>query len=78
LVYFTVMDELRKMGARIKSLRKEKGYSNSDQFAYEKNIARAQYQRYESGSDLRFTTIVKLVKAFDMNLNEFFSEGFEE
>jgi len=72
------MDKLKKMGARIKSLRKEKGYTNSDQFAYEKNIARAQYQRYENGSDLRFSTIVKLVKAFDMDLNEFFSKGFED
>lgn len=72
------MNEVQKLGARVRSLRKERGYSNADQFAYEKNIARAQYQRYEKGSDLRFSSIVKLVKAFDMDLNEFFSQGFEE
>jgi len=72
------MEELHKFGARVRSLRKQKGYTNADQFAYEKNIARAQYLRYENGIDLRFSSIVKLAKAFDMNLSEFFGEGFEE
>jgi len=69
--------ELRKIAERLKSLRKKKGYSNMDIFAYEHGFGRAQYGRYENGQDLRFTTIVRLANCFNMNLKEFFSEGFD-
>ncbi len=70
-------DELTKLGKRIKSLRIAKGYTNYEYFAYENNLPRAQYGRYEKGEDLRFSSLVKVINAFDMTLNEFFSEGFE-
>ena len=61
-----------------KQLRIAKGYTNYEQFAYEHNIARAQYGRYEKGSDLRFSSLLKVLKAMNISLAEFFSEGFEE
>lgn len=67
----------QKLGARLKSLREQKGYSNYEKFAYDKNIHRAQYGRYEKGEDLRVSSLVKVVAAFDMTLAEFFSEGFD-
>jgi transcriptional regulator with XRE-family HTH domain len=70
-------DELRKLANRLKSLRKKKGYTNMDIFAYEHGFGRAQYGRYENGQDLRYTTIVRLATCFDMSIKEFFSEGFE-
>lgn len=69
--------EVVQLGKRIKSLRIKMGFTNYEYFAYEKGFSRAQYGRYEQGKDLQFTTLVKLVKAFDMTLEEFFSEGFE-
>ncbi len=69
-------DELRKLGARIKKLRIAKGYSNYEHFAYQNNIPRAQFGRYENGQDLRFSSLVKVVSALDMTLHDFFSEGF--
>ena len=69
--------ELTQLGKRIKTLRLKKGHSNYEYFAYEHNIPRAQYGRYENGEDLRFSSLLKIVKAFDMTLKEFFSEGFE-
>lgn len=71
-------DELyiKQLAQRIRSLRLAKGYSSHETFAYEKGIPRAQYGRYERGEDLRFTSLVKIVQAFDMSLEEFFSEGF--
>ncbi|UCJ06837.1 hypothetical protein KTO58_24745 [Chitinophaga pendula] len=45
-------------------------------FAYEHEILRAQFGRYEQGKDLRFSSLVKVVAAFGMTLEEFFSEGF--
>jgi len=70
-------DELKKLAERLKFLRKKKGYTNMDIFAYEHGFGRAQYGRYENGQDLRYTTIVRLANCFNMTIKEFFSEGFE-
>ncbi len=69
--------ELLKLANRIKSLRLQKGYTNYENFAYDHDIPRAQYGRYEKGEDLRFSSLIKIVRAFDMTLAEFFSEGFD-
>jgi transcriptional regulator with XRE-family HTH domain len=69
-------DELAQLGARIKSLRIKKGYTNYEYFAFEHEIPRAQYGRYEKGEDLRYSSLLKVIKAFDMTVEEFFSEGF--
>ncbi|MEE6130514.1 helix-turn-helix transcriptional regulator [Chryseobacterium arthrosphaerae] len=68
---------LKKLGKRIKEIRIAKGYSSYEYFAYEHNISRAQYGRYEKGEDLRFSTLAKVINAFGMTMNEFFAEGFE-
>ena len=69
--------QLKKLGTRIKQLRKAKGYSNYERFAYEHDFARSQYGRYENGSDLRFSTLLRIIDAFDMTIEEFFNDGFE-
>jgi transcriptional regulator with XRE-family HTH domain len=68
---------MKKLGDRIRSLREKKGYSNYEVFAHEHNISRGQYWRYENGQNLRFSTLVKIVQAFGITLEEFFSEGFD-
>ena len=73
---FTV-NQLKKLGERIRSIRKEKGFTNYEYFAYEHKFPRSQFGRYENGEDLRFSSLCKIVHAFDMTLEEFFSEGFE-
>lgn len=67
---------LQQLGARIKALRIEKGYSNYEHFAYEHNISRAQFGRYEKGQDIRFSSLIRVINAFEMTIAEFFSEGF--
>jgi hypothetical protein len=70
--------DLKKLGERIKQLRIAKGYTSYEYFAYEHNLGRAQFGRYERGTeDLRYSSLLKIIKAFDMNLEEFFSEGFD-
>jgi len=68
---------LKKLGERIKQLRIERGYPSYEYFAYEHDISRAQFGRYENGQDLRFSSLVKVINAFGMTIEEFFSEGFE-
>jgi hypothetical protein len=67
---------LRKLGVRIKELRIKAGYTSYEFFAYDHNISRAQWGRYENGQDLKFSSLLKVVKAFDMSLSDFFKEGF--
>jgi transcriptional regulator with XRE-family HTH domain len=69
---------LEKIAARIRSLRKKRGYDNYEKFAYEHNLNRSQYGRYEKGEDLRFTSLVRVCRAFGVTLSEFFSEGFDD
>ncbi len=69
-------DYLKMLGSRIKALRIKKGYSNYEFFAYDHDIPRAQFGRYENGQDLKFSSLIKIVSAFGMTLEEFFSEGF--
>ncbi|GAA3643573.1 helix-turn-helix domain-containing protein [Flavivirga jejuensis] len=70
-------DILQKLGNRLRELRIEKGYSNYEQFAFDNEIPRSQYGRYEKGSDLRITSLLKVLEALDISLTDFFSEGFD-
>ena len=69
---------LKKIGDRITQLRKEKGFSNYEQFAFTHGIGRAQYGRYENGSDMKLTSFMRVLDALDVSWLEFFGEGFEE
>lgn len=68
---------LRKLGNRLKQLRIKKGYTNYEYFAFENGIGRAQYGKYETGGNIRFDTLVKIIKIHGMTVKEFFSEGFD-
>jgi len=73
-----IEDQMQRLGERIKFLRKTKGYTSAETFANEKGFNRALYGKYESGKrNIEFITLVRLATAFEMNLQEFFSEGFE-
>lgn len=42
------------------------------------DLSRTQLWRYENGEDLRFTSLLKVLKALDISLAKFFGEGFDE
>ena len=68
--------DLSALAKRLRSIRKSLGYTNYENFAYEHGIPRAQYGRYENGQDIRYTTLMRIIRAFGMTPEEFFSEGF--
>ncbi|MCB0388564.1 MAG: helix-turn-helix transcriptional regulator [Winogradskyella sp.] len=70
--------QLTNLGNKLRELRIQQGFSNYEQFAYEHNLPRAQYGRYEQGQDLRFSSLLKVLKAFNVSLEDFFKDGFEE
>lgn len=69
--------QIQNLGKRVMQLRKKAGHPNYEIFAYENGLSRSQYGRYEKGTDMHFSSILKLVEAHGMTLKEFFSEGFE-
>ena len=66
-------EELKKIGERLRKIRKEKGYSSPDKFAYEHGINRSQYGKYEAGSeDLRISSLIKVLSKLEISLEDFF------
>jgi transcriptional regulator with XRE-family HTH domain len=70
--------ELKRLGNRIKQLRVKAGFTSYEYFAYEHEISRTQYARYEQGKDLRYSTLLKIINAHGITVKQFFAEGFEE
>lgn len=68
---------LRKLGQRIRALREAKGEENYEKFAFKHELNRTQLWRYENGEDLYFSSLLKVIKALDISLADFFKEGFE-
>jgi transcriptional regulator with XRE-family HTH domain len=71
-------EDLKKLAKRIRELRQEKGYTNYENFAYVSDLPRAQYGRYEKGEDLRYSSLMKVIRALGISVKDFFSEGFDE
>lgn len=65
-------------GNRLRTLRKEAGYSAAEKFAYKNDISRAQYSRYENGSDMHLSTLFKLLEKLDISPVDFFKKGFDQ
>ena len=69
--------ELKKIGERLKSIRKKAGYSSPDKFAYDHDINRSQYGKYEAGSeDLRISSLIKVIDKLGLTLPEFFNNEY--
>lgn len=68
---------LKKIGEQLKFYRKKAGYSNYEYFAYENNISRPQYGKYEAGANIQLNTLYKILKALKVSPEEFF-KGFNE
>lgn len=66
------------IGKRIRDLRVKKGYSNQEAFAYVSDIPRAQYGRYEKGTNMTIVSLFKILKEHKITFEEFFKEGFED
>jgi len=66
----------KKLGERLRYYRKPRGFSNYEYFAYEIQMSRTQYGKYESGGNIQFSTLLNILKALDVSVEEFFAEGF--
>ena len=71
-------ETLKKIGRKLTRLRKASGYKNSDDFAYDHEINRSQYGKYEAGvKDMRISSLMKTVNALGITIEEFFKDGLD-
>jgi transcriptional regulator with XRE-family HTH domain len=66
------------IGKRITELRKKSGYSNQETFAYDADIPRALYGRYERGTNLTINSLYRILKHHKITFEEFFNDGFKD
>ena len=59
---------------KIKTLRKEKGYTSYETFAFDYNINRVQYHRIEKGQNITLKTLINVLKIHNLTIQEFFKD----
>lgn len=69
--------EAIKLGARIKQLRKEAGFTNAEDFAHQHSFPRSGYSKIEQGKNIEYFTLIKILNCHGISYTEFFSEGFD-
>jgi transcriptional regulator with XRE-family HTH domain len=66
-------DLLEKVGKKLEELRKKKGYTSHETFAYDNEIPRVQYWRIEKGrANLTLKSLVKILAIHKLTVEEFF------
>lgn len=69
--------EITQLAERIRELRIARGYKSGEAFALDHQLSRTHYGRWERGANITFSNLVKLAEAFNVSLEEFFSQGFK-
>ena len=67
-------DVLKNVGAELKSLRVNKGYTSHEDFALDHDLSRAQYWRLENGkANFTFKTLQYVLQIHNLSVQEFFT-----
>lgn len=64
---------LKRVGVKLTELRKQKGYTSHEDFAFDHDIPRVQYWRIEKGTtNLTLKSLVKILSIHELTVEEFF------
>lgn len=66
-------DRILQIAEKIKQLRIDAGYGSHEFFAWEKKIPRVQYWRMEKGTNFTITSLLRVLDAHNITLEEFFT-----
>ena len=70
---------LGRIGAKLTFLRKKKGYSSHEDFAYDFDLPRVQYWRIEKGkANITIKSLCRLLSIHDLSVEEFFYLMYKE
>lgn len=62
------------IGSKLTELRKQKGYTSHESFAFDNDLPRVQYWRLEKGkSNFTIKTLMKVLVIHNISLDEFFN-----
>jgi transcriptional regulator with XRE-family HTH domain len=65
---------LKRIGRKLIELRRKKGYTSHEDFAFDHDIPRVQYWRLEKGqTNLTMKSLIKLLAIHKLTVEEFFS-----
>ena len=70
-------ETLKKLGDRLKEIRKSQGHKSSEAGAGVYGVNRVQYSRYEAGRNIEYLTLIDLINNMGIPVSEFFSKGFD-
>ena len=65
-------DRIVSISKKLQKLRKDAGYTSYENFALEKELPRVQYWRMEKGTNFQFKSLLQILDAHEMTLEEFF------
>ena len=65
---------IKDIGKKLEGIRKEAGYTSYENFAIDKGIPRMLYWRLEKGTNFTITSLLRVMDAHGMTLQEFFSD----
>lgn len=70
---------LKRIGRKLTELRKQKGYTSHEDFAFDHEIPRVQYWRLENGeTNLTMRSLIRLLSIHKMTVEEFFVQMYKE
>ena len=70
---------LERIGARLTDLRKQKGYSSHEDFAYDYELPRVQYWRIEKGkANLTIRSLYRILAIHKLTVEEFFCQVYKD
>ncbi len=58
---------LKKVGERMRQLRIKKGFTNYENFAYEHELGRSQYGKYENGTEDLVSSLYKVIASMEVS-----------
>jgi transcriptional regulator with XRE-family HTH domain len=68
-------DSLVRIGTRLTELRKQKGYSSHEDFAYDYDLPRVQYWRMEKGkANITLKSLHKILSIHRISVEDFFCQ----
>jgi len=72
-------ETLERIGSKLTDLRKQKGYSSHEDFAYDYDLPRVQYWRIEKGkANLTIRSLYRIISIHKMTVEEFFCQLYKD
>jgi|1185.fasta_scaffold102611_3 hypothetical protein len=71
-IYDDPLVDVIKMAKKVKELRIKRGYLTAESFTKRHRLSRSLYLRFEKGNDIRLSSFIKIINAFDISVTELF------